>query len=198
MASEADVVNAGPRDHVVVFYEDDRELAGRVTAYLLDAVRDGTAIVVATAAHRLSFAERLERAGVDLAAARRAGSYLELDAGETMRGFLIGDWPDPGGFWQVISPLIQQAARRGGKPVRIFGEMVALLWDAGLPEAAVELEVLWNELGRQHSFSLLCAYLAESVSGEHRLDALTEVCAAHVAVAGLPSDPGAAAVRPGR
>jgi MEDS: MEthanogen/methylotroph, DcmR Sensory domain len=190
-------MNAGSRDHVVVFYEDDHELASRVTEYLLGAVRDGTAIVVATAAHRLAFSERLERAGLDLAAARRAGSYLELDAGETMRGFLIGDWPDPGSFWRVISPLIRQAAGRG-VPVRIFGEMVALLWDAGLAEAAVEVEVLWNELARQHSFSLLCAYPAESVSGEHHLDALTEVCAAHVAVAGLPSDPGAAPVRPGR
>jgi hypothetical protein len=187
-------MNAGSLDHVVVFYEDDRELASRVSEYLLDAVRDGTAIVVATAAHRLSISERLERAGIDLAAARRAGSYLELDAGETMRGFLIGDWPDPGSFWRVISPLIQQAARRG-EPVRIFGEMVALLWDAGLAEAAVEVEVLWNELGRQHSFSLLCAYPAESVSGEHDLDALTEVCAQHVAVAALP---GAAPGRPGR
>lgn len=85
-----------------------------------------------------------------------------------------------------------------GQPVRIFGEMVALLWDAGLAEAAVEVEVLWNELGRQHSFSLLCAYPAESASGERHLDALTEVCAAHVAVAGLPAAPGAAPARPGR
>jgi hypothetical protein len=42
--------------------------------------------------------------------------------------------------------------------VRVFGEMVSLLWDAGLIDAAVELEVLWNELGVQYPFSLLCAY----------------------------------------
>jgi hypothetical protein len=28
--------------------------------------------------------------------------------------------------------------------------MVSLLWDAGLIDAAVELEVLWNELGVQY------------------------------------------------
>ena len=74
-----------------------------------------------------------------------------------MRGFMVADWPDPAGFWQAISPLLRQAAKTG-QPVRVFGEMVSLLWDAGLIDAAVELEVLWNELGVQYPFSLLCAY----------------------------------------
>jgi hypothetical protein len=34
---------------------------------------------------------------------------------------------DPGGFWQAISPLLRQAAN-AGRPVRVFGEMVSLLW----------------------------------------------------------------------
>jgi hypothetical protein len=73
--------------------------------------------------------------------------------------------------------------------------MVALLWDTGQTGAAVELEVLWNELGRQQPFSLLCAYPARSVTGEDQLDALTEVCAAHVAAAGLPAESAAAVSR---
>ena len=105
-----------------------------------------------------------------------------------MRGFMVADWPDPAGFWQAISPLLRQAAKTG-QPVRVFGEMVSLLWDAGLIDAAVELEVLWNELGVQYPFSLLCAHPGQPAARAHQLDALTEVCHAHTQVTGAPPEP---------
>ncbi len=71
-------------------------------------------------------------------------------------------------------------------PVRIFGEMVALLWDAGQAGAALEVEAMWNELAAQFSFSLLCAYPLWSVTGPGQVDQVTEVCRAHTAVTGEP------------
>jgi hypothetical protein len=115
------------------------------------------AIVVGTPDHRRSFEERLADAGADLAVARARGSYLALDASETLSDFMVAGWPDPASFWRVISPLLRQAAP-AGQPVRVFGEMVSLLWDAGLVSAAIEVEALWNEMGGQYPFSLLCAY----------------------------------------
>ena len=96
---------------------------------------------------------------------------------------------DPGGFWQAISPLLRQAAN-AGRPVRVFGEMVSLLWDAGQTDAAIEVEAMWNELGGQYPFSLLCAYPAQPVSCAHHLDALTEVCRVHTQVIGGPAEAG--------
>jgi hypothetical protein len=171
-----------------MFYRDEQELVGQVSDYLLPAAQEGgVAIVVATPGHHRAFEERLAGTGADVAAARRRGSYLTLDAGETMRGFMVADWPDPAGFWQAISPRLRQAAT-AGKPVRVFGEMVALLWDAGLVSAAIEVEAMWNELGGQYPFSLLCAYPAQQVSCAHHLDALTEVCRAHTHVIGGPPE----------
>jgi hypothetical protein len=66
--------------------------------------------------------------------------------------------------------------------------MVSLLWDAGLVSAAIEVEAMWNELGGQYPFSLLCAYPAQPVSCAHHLDALTEVCRAHTHVIGGPPE----------
>lgn len=43
-------------------------------------------------------------------------------------------------------------------PVRAYAEMVDVLWKQGKTEAAVRLEVLWNELASTHVFSLLCGY----------------------------------------
>ena len=190
MATGTEVLNAGRGEHVVLFYQDERELAVRVNEYLLPAVTDGggAAIVVATPDHRRFFEEHLAEVGADVAAARARGSYLEFDANETIRGFMVGDRPDPAGLWQVASPLLRQAAQ-AGQPVLVFGEMVSLLWDAGLVSAAIEVERMWNELGGQHPFSLLCAYPARPVTCSHYLDALTEVCRTHSEVTGSPPEP---------
>ena len=188
MTTGTEVLNDGRRDHVVLFYRDEQELTERVSEYLLPAVQDGgVAIVVATSDHRRSVERHLADTGVDVAAARARGVYLAPDASETMRGFMVSDCPDPGRFWQAISPLLRQAAK-AGQPVRVFGEMVSLLWDASLIDAAIEVEAMWNELGGQYPFSLLCAYPAQPVSCSHHLDALAEVCHAHTQVTGAPPE----------
>jgi hypothetical protein len=188
VATGTEVLNAGRGEHVVLFYRDDQELAERVSEYLLPAAAgSGAAVVIATPDHRRSFEERLASDGVDVGKAAARGSFLALDASETIRGFMVGDRPDPAGFWKTISPVVKSAAATG-HPVRLFGEMVSLLWDSGLVNAAIEVEVMWNELGDQYPFSLLCAYPARPVTCSHYLDALTEVCRAHTGVTGSPPE----------
>jgi hypothetical protein len=176
----AEYVNAGR--HVVQFYSHDDELADRVSDYLLGALEGGgVAIVIATAAHTRAFEMRLADAGVDLAKAARSGAYLAFDAAWAIRKLMAADGtevPDQGGFDRVIGGLISGAVRGGG-PVRAYGEMVALLWDTGLVNAAIRLEGMWNELGRRHEFSLFCGYSAGSVAGEGHRDAFAEVCRLH-------------------
>jgi hypothetical protein len=172
-------------DHGVVFYHDN-ELASVVGSYLLDAITGGgVAVIVATPEHRIWVNAWLMQAGVNLASATANGSYVILDARQTMDGFVIGDWPDPASFWTTISPVLAAAARRR-RPVRVFGEMVALLWAAGHTDAAVELEALWNEMARQQTFSLLCGYPLASVLGDERSDALARVCDSHTVALGAP------------
>jgi len=178
---ETDNLNAG--HHVVQFYGHDEELAGRMAGYLLEALRDGgVAIVIATPEHRRDFETRLARAGLDLAAARDRGTYLALDARETVRALMTAERLDAAAFDRVIGGLIERAAR-DGRPVRAYGEMVALLWEDGLVNAAVQLEAMWNELGRRQSFSLFCGYPASAVTG--KVDAFAEVCRLHQEVVGL-------------
>ena len=190
MTTGIEVPRAARGGHVVLFYRDEEELADSVSKFLLPAVTDGdgTAIVIATPDHQRSFEGRLAGAGADVAAARARSSYLEFDAHKTIRGVKVGDRPDPAGLWQVASPLLRRAVQ-SGQPVLVFGEMVSLLWDAGLISAAIEVEVMWNELGDQYPFSLLCAYPARPVACRHYLDALTEVCRTHTEVTGSPPEP---------
>ena len=69
--------------------------------------------------------------------------------------FLDG-WPDQPRFTSTFGPIVQQAALAG--PVRIFGEMVAVLWAEEKTRTAIRLEELWKELATRQTFSLLCAY----------------------------------------
>jgi hypothetical protein len=181
----AETVNTLPGDHAVVFYHDN-ELTGVVGSYLLGAIADGgVAVIVATPVHRLWVNAWLIQRGVDLAAVTSNGSYIVLDARQTINGFVHGDWPDAAAFWNALSPVLAAASGRKG-PVRVFGEMVALLWDAGLVQSAIEVEALWNEMAKRFSFSLLCAYPTASVMAPEFSDALAQICGAHTASAGLP------------
>ena len=171
--------------HVVQFYGHDEELAERVAGYLLEALGGGgVAVVIATPEHRRQFEDRLKKAGADLATARDSGTYLTLDAGQTVRELMDASGLDRVAFDRVIGGLIRQAGT-GGRPVRLYGEMVALLWDDGLVNAAIELEAMWVELGRTHSFSLFCSYPAGSVTGVGYLDAFAAVCRLHREVVGV-------------
>jgi hypothetical protein len=184
----AETVNTLPGDHAVVFYHDN-ELTSVVGSYLLGAIADGgVSVIVATPEHRLWVNAWLMQAGLDLGAVTGNGSYVVLDARQTMNSFVHGDWPDAAGFWRALSPVLATASRRQ-RPVRVFGEMVALLWADGLVQSAIELEALWNEMAKRYSFSLLCAYPTASVVAPEFSDALAQVCGAHTASAGLPELP---------
>lgn len=184
MAAGTEDPRGDPGGHAVLFYSDGDELATRVSEFLLEAIRaGGVAVVIATPAHRDSIAAALARTGVDVAARQAAGLYLALDAFETMNRFMVADWPSAASFWQVIRPIVARAAEAGA-PVHVFSDMVALLWDFGQVNAAIEVEAMWNELAAQYSFSLLCSYPADSVHGGRHQDALAEVCRVHATVAG--------------
>jgi MEDS: MEthanogen/methylotroph, DcmR Sensory domain len=178
--------NLNVGQHVVQFYGRDEDLAGRVADYLMGALKQGgVAIVIATPDHRRAFENRMAQAGVDLPEA----AYIALDAGETVREFMAADEPDRADFDRVIGGLIASACR-SGRPVRAYGEMVSVLWEEGLVNAAVQLEELWNDLARRHVFSLFCGYPASAAREGRRLGAFAEVCRLHREIIG--ASPGAA------
>jgi hypothetical protein len=187
MLAEVEQTAAGPRGHTVQFYGGDDELLHSAGGYLSEALDTGSAvIVVAPAAQRMAFGTRLAARDSRFAATRPRGGLLALDAAQTMSRFLIDDRPDPAAFERVIGHLVRQAGATG-RPVRGYDGMVALLWAAGHVSAAIELEALWNDLGRSLPFSLFCAYPAQLVAGPGYAEALDEVCGLHSTVIGIPA-----------
>lgn len=145
-------------DHVVQLFGHEDDLVDSVSAYLAAAINDEeVAVVIATAAHRSRFEEAMVDRGVDVAAAQADGSYVALDAAATAAKFIIDGSVNRALFHWVVDKMVREASR-GDRPVRAYGEMVALLWEAGHVDAAVDLEALWNELLTVVPFSLFCAY----------------------------------------
>lgn len=163
--------------HFVELYEDDRALVESVRTFVSVGIAAGeVAVVVATAAHREAIEAELGRV-LDLPAATAQGLYLCADAEETLDSFLRDGRPDAGAFEDVVGGLIDRAAA-GGREVRVFGEMVALLWERGSAEAAFELEDLWNRLAGSRRFRLFCAYAAASFADDDG-DAVAEIAMRH-------------------
>ena len=170
-------------NHVVHFYGADDELADTVGRYLADGIRSGDGVVVvATAPHRLAFEARLAREGLDAGRERRAGRLFTVDASGLLGTFLAGPRLDHGRFEATASSLIGRAAA-GGRPVRVYAEMVALLWDAGDVALAIELEDLWTKLAARVPFGLLCGYPDCVLAQAGTAGAVRDVCQLHSAVA---------------
>lgn len=173
-------------EHVVQFYADDSELVGAVGPYLAGAMQTGeVAIVIATGAHLRAFQAELEAGGVDVHRASAERRFVAFDAATTMAAIVIDGQVDRDAFREVIGAAIGKASE-SGRPIRAYGEMVALLWDAGNVLAAIELEQLWNELAREMPFALFCAYPSASVSGSEHAEALRQVCHLHSSVLQQP------------
>ncbi len=169
----------GESEHFVQFYEADAFLLDSLGDFIATAINAGeAAIVVATKEHRKELEARLRTNGLDVTTARACGQLVLRDAAETLAQFMVGESPDAELFAQRIGAIIARAA--AGRPrVRIYGEMVALLWAEDNYNAAIRLEELWNALQETHSFALFCAYPMSGFAGEGPGRGLADVCTTH-------------------
>lgn len=179
-------------EHFVQFYETDLYLVNSLSEFIGSGLNAGDGcIVVATSEHRSGLDVRLHAYGLDVAAAKTNGQYLSLDAEETLSKFMVDGSPDKKRFTDLIQPLLARTGA-GRKHVKVFGEMVALLWAQGNRTAAILLEELWNTLHDSLDFTLFCAYPINAFGGEMMADPLSRVCATHSRV--IPAESYAALV----
>jgi hypothetical protein len=173
-----------PRDHVVQFYAHDDELIEPVCTFLADGLLAGeAAIVVATPAHLVALEIAMTAAGVDVVAARTLGTLVTADAAQTLSRVMPNGLPNARTFESEVGELVRRTVG-SGRRLRIYGEMVALLWDSGRVAEAIELEGLWNEIGREIPFSLYCAYQAQHDVDDEWAASFGRVCHLHSAVIG--------------
>ena len=178
---EALLGQPAPHDHVVQFYEKEGLLYDAVAHFAVAGLAAGdTVILIATEAHREALLQRLRQRGWGVEGASATGQLQLLDARETLSRFMDGDEPDWEKFSSIVGGVIEKslAGRRNAR-VRLYGEMVDLLWRDGNKQAAIRLEELWNDLVRRHSFSLLCSYAMGNFYKPGDGELLDRVCRTH-------------------
>jgi hypothetical protein len=169
--------------HSVHIYDDDSGLIKRLCGIVISGLHVGNSVlIVATAPHRDQLIKELRDSGTIIRTYARDGRFAMYDAEETLATFMVNDRPDRNLFMQSVGALLSDArshavAKDAG--LTVFGEMVAVLWEQGKKQAALELEALWNESLNDRAFHLHCAYpRLPFISGKDE-KGYAAVCEAH-------------------
>jgi len=146
-----------PCDHIIQLYTDDTFL-GRAAGQFIGIGLEHSegAVLIATPAHAELITAALA-SRVDVAAARQRGQLVVLDARSCLDQFMVDGRPDPEKFFAVVDSVLDRVVQAGYGKMRLFGEMVDLLWSHNFP-ATLELEDLWNRVLAARRVALLCAY----------------------------------------
>jgi DNA-binding NarL/FixJ family response regulator len=174
------------RSHTVQFYSDDGSFLDGFTRFIKSALDAGDAvIVVVTESHRNNLLQRLQAEGLNIDTAIEQGRYISLDVAETLSAFMVNDLPDPVRFLKVAGDLVGAAANgtKGERPrVAACGECAPTLWAQGKPDAAIQLEHLWDEIAKTRNVDILCGYVMKSSQREQESHTYERICAEHSAV----------------
>jgi hypothetical protein len=150
-------------------YIEPKELADIAFLDLLEGFITGgfskgdCVLILVTEVHRVKLYERLYYHRVRLNEMLVNQQFIAIDAAETLEKFMVEGHPDENRFMDVVNKLISKA-HRSGRPVRVFGEMVAHLWENGFTEATIELEGLWNKFCDREKLTLMRAYPGQGLS----------------------------------
>ncbi len=153
--------HADPAHHVVHLYgRNDASLVRGIAEYAAEGLlRREPVLIVATQVHAEAVRHQLDDEDVDVASAIEQGSLRFVEA-ELLLQELVGDG---GPRWEVFRDIVggvlgEMRAKRPGSRVRVFGEMVGILWVLGRRAEAEQLEAYWNRLQETQHFSLFCGY----------------------------------------
>jgi hypothetical protein len=160
--------SAGPRDHIVQLYQDQKFLNRAVCRFAAGAIANGEGVIlVPTAAHWEAFRPRLEAEGVDVKAAQDNGQLTVVDADELLPRFMKDSMPDAPVFLGLAADVIAKARGDDRYPkVRWWGEMVNVLWEQGNIAASMNLEDQFDRLAKHHEIAIFCSFVMDNFSSE--------------------------------
>jgi MEDS: MEthanogen/methylotroph, DcmR Sensory domain len=158
------LTEANPPIHIVYPCADENRITEAAGAFAVSGLRKrGDAVVLVTTDLRRQTIERhLTDEGFNIQAIESNGQLAFLDAATLLSAFMADGIPDAQIFKNHVEQIIHKAGLNSdnGQPrkVRIFGDMVNLLYMASNISAATRLEEFWDEIVAAHCISLFCAY----------------------------------------
>ena len=142
--------------HAVIYYSSDDAMVKTFVNYIKAAVESDERCIILIQTTTLRKLYQALSGTADMQQSIREGICRFFSAEAIYDDLSTDGMPDEKKFMKIIGGLID--ATPHDKPVRFYGDMVAYLLRSGKPEAALEIEKLWNKLAETHRFSRLCAY----------------------------------------
>jgi hypothetical protein len=168
-----------PCDHLVQLYNDEAFLARAVLLFVGMGLADGEgAVIIATPEHVNLFKKSLRGAGLDVDALIEREQLLFFDAKTCLAEFMVDGMPDRDKFVDLVTPVFERIRAAGYEKIRLYGEMVNLLWDHNLA-GTVALEELWNQVLADTGLSLLCAYRIDNFDRHAHRGVLRQISRCH-------------------
>jgi len=169
----------------VQFYETDEYLCNLVSNWIISGVKNGEAIILVASREHLAGIEN-HISSRTLRTLQESEQVTICDADETLKKFMGTDGlPIREKFFTTVGGLLKKALAKSPL-VRVYGEMVNILWSQSNVDGTIALERLWNELSRECSFALLCGYSMKHFPNSQHSAGFQDVCGTHSRV--LPAE----------
>ena len=166
-------------DHFMQLFDSDGSLAAALASFVQEGLAEGDAVLVVTTGERWDLVlNGLASRGVSVAVPMQSRQLTFTDSRDLLRQFMRRSGPSPELFEAFVGRAVRNLVASTNR-LRIYGDMVDQLAGAGDYASAHRLEILWNELGSDLSFQLLCGYSALQFRSPHHTDALRLICRCH-------------------
>ena len=171
--------------HVVSFYDDRTTLERCIVHYAIEGLHaDDTVVLIVATSSIQTVRDAIAAHGFEVDDLARRGRLVLFDADATLKSVTTQngiDWPAV----RALAGRLVGDAKATGRPMRLFGEMVAILWQRGDVQQAMDLERLWHERAHEHGFDVLCAYPPMVTTVPMASGQINTMCALHDATVSI-------------
>jgi hypothetical protein len=163
-------------------FDSDSSLAETLATFIQEGLAEGDVVLIVTTGERWDLVlNRLASRGVSVVVPIQSRRLTFMDSRDLLRQFMRRAGPSPELFEAVVGRAVRNLAASTNR-LRVYGDMVDRLAGTGDYASAHRLEILWNELGSELSFQLLCGYSALHFGSSHRTETLRLICRCHSGV----------------
>jgi EAL domain-containing protein (putative c-di-GMP-specific phosphodiesterase class I) len=167
--------------HGVQLYESEPFLTRSASEFLsTGAARGEASILVCTPGHWESLEREMNQQGFDIHEATRCGRFLMCTVDEQLALFMREGKPDLELFRQWFSCILLRVRPAGSSyRIRLFTEMVAVLWQREQRDAALQIVSFSEQVGRTTEISVLSPYPTQLCETPEQETHFLAMCAGH-------------------
>jgi hypothetical protein len=164
--------------HRMQLFDTPESLASTVATFLIDGFdKGGTLLLIARSRHREAIFSEFIRRGCFAGNGAAEERVLNLDAHDALARVSVNGKVDADLFDWTVGGAVRRLSAAG--PLRVYCEMVEVLASHQDFDAAVQLETLWNRLGEQSAFTVLCGYSSAHFTPPAAQPVLRNICSCH-------------------